>query len=187
MLVIEKLTRVMLLFCSINTQSFVHDKSSSISQFINGNSRDFQKLLRYLSGIVTSTCKVGTGGRFASPSFPGISGMFPTILFYIKMIYHLKPYHHYQFCLYNNSINFLMSYINFDNILADYSSTWLYQDYTLAWLYQHGSTNVLLIFEMYDLNGALFLNATSFSALSFLFAASAKRSIVHFTTIYASL
>ena len=67
MLVITKFTPVILLFCSINTQSFVHYKLSSISQFINGKSGDFQKLLRYLSGIVTSAFKVGTGGRFASP------------------------------------------------------------------------------------------------------------------------
>ena len=69
----------MLLFCSINTQFFVHDKSSSISRFISGKSRDLKKLLRYLSGIVTSTYKVGTGGQFASPSFPGLSGVFPTV------------------------------------------------------------------------------------------------------------
>ena len=79
MLVITKFTPIMLLFCSINAQSFLDDKSSSISQFINGKSRDLEKLLRYLSGIVISTCKVGTGGQFASPSFPGLSGVFPTI------------------------------------------------------------------------------------------------------------
>ena len=49
------------------------------------------------------------------------------------------------------------------------------------------SINVLLVFEMHDLNGALFLNATAFSALSFSFAAVVKRSIVPFTTKYASL
>ena len=58
-------------------QTFVHDKSSSISQLINGKSRSLQKILRYLSGKVTSTFKVGTGGQFASPSFPGVSGVFP--------------------------------------------------------------------------------------------------------------
>ena len=42
-----------MLFRSINTQSFVHDKSSPISQFTNGKSRDLQKLLRYLNGIVS--------------------------------------------------------------------------------------------------------------------------------------
>ena len=44
------------------------------------------------------------------------------------------------------------------------------------------SMNVLLIFYMYDLNGALFLNARSLctfiSVLSFSIAAHAKRSIV---------
>ena len=79
MLVITECTPVILLFCSINTQSFVHDKSSSISQFINGKSRDLQKLLRYFSEIVTSTLKVGTVGQFASPLFPGVFGVFPTI------------------------------------------------------------------------------------------------------------
>ena len=49
------------------------------------------------------------------------------------------------------------------------------------------SINVLLIFEMHDLNGALFLNTTFFSALSFSFAAAAKSSNVPFATIYSSL
>ena len=54
------------------------------------------------------------------------------------------------------------------------------------------SVNVLLTFEMldveiHDLNGALLLSAISFSVLSFLFAAAAKRSIAPFTTIYAAL
>ena len=50
------------------------------------------------------------------------------------------------------------------------------------------SINVLLIFEMNYLNRALFLYALSFSALPFSFAAAAaKRSIVFFTTIFASL
>ena len=78
-LVITKCTPAMLLFCFINTQSFAHDKSSFISQFFNSKSRDLQKLLRYLGRIVTSTFKVGTGSRFASPSFPGLSIVFPTI------------------------------------------------------------------------------------------------------------
>ena len=70
----------MLLFCYISTQSFVHNKSSSISQFIKRKSRDLQKLLRYFSGIMTSILKVRNGGRFASPSFPDLSRIFPTII-----------------------------------------------------------------------------------------------------------
>ena len=42
------------------------------------------------------------------------------------------------------------------------------------------SVNVQLIFEMPDLNGALFLNATSFSALSFSFASAAKTDLLPF-------
>ena len=42
--------------------SFVHDKSSSISRFISCNSRKLQRLLRYLSGIVTPTYKAGIDG-----------------------------------------------------------------------------------------------------------------------------
>ena len=61
------------------TQYFVHDKSSAISQFINGNSRDLQKLSRHLSGIVTSVYKHGQGGWFTPPSFSGPSGVFPAI------------------------------------------------------------------------------------------------------------
>ena len=49
------------------------------------------------------------------------------------------------------------------------------------------SVNVLLIFEIHDLSGALFLYATAFSALSFPFVAAAKRSIVPFTSVHASL
>ena len=49
------------------------------------------------------------------------------------------------------------------------------------------SVNVLLIFEMHELNGALFSNVTTSSDLSFSFAAAAKRYFVSFTTIYASL
>ena len=81
----------MLLWCSINTQSFIHVKSSSIPQFISGKARILQKLLRYLSGIVTSTIKVGTagcGGQLASlgfPDFAGLSGIFSTIVvLYLK-------------------------------------------------------------------------------------------------------
>ena len=75
----------MLLWCIINTQSFVHNKSSSTSQFTNSKSRNLQKLIKYLSEIGTSTFKVGTagcGGWFTSPGFPvhvGLSGVFTTI------------------------------------------------------------------------------------------------------------
>ena len=78
--VITKFTPVMLLFCSINMQSFVYDKSSLILQFINGKSRDLQTLLKYSIGIGTSTFKVGAGGQFASPSFPGLSGVFYSVV-----------------------------------------------------------------------------------------------------------
>ena len=93
MLATIKITPAMLSSCSINTQSFVYYKSSSISQFISGESRNIHPeiLLRYLSGTVTSAFKAGTaacgghvgwfpsgfcggfGGRF------GLSGVFPTI------------------------------------------------------------------------------------------------------------
>ena len=35
-------------------QSFDHDKSSYVSQLINGKSRDLQKLLKYFTGLTTS-------------------------------------------------------------------------------------------------------------------------------------
>ena len=59
------------------------------SQFAKGISKNLQKLLRYLKGIVTSTFKVGTGGRAgwsASPEFSGcgsLSGAFLLFLFYM--------------------------------------------------------------------------------------------------------
>ena len=68
----------MLLFCFTNAQSFFHDKSSSVSQFINDKPRDLQKLIIYMSGIVTSIFKICTGDQVASPSFPYLCGIFPT-------------------------------------------------------------------------------------------------------------
>ena len=51
------------------------------------------------------------------------------------------------------------------------------------------SINVLLIFDKHNLNvnGTLILKIESFSALSSVFVSAAKRSIVSFTTINASL
>ena len=46
----------------------VHDKSNSTSQLITGKSRDLQKSLRCVSGIVTSTFKVDTRGCEGSGS-----------------------------------------------------------------------------------------------------------------------
>ena len=46
--------------------------------YINGKSRNLQKLLRYLGGIVTSVLKADTAGcgcRFASPLFQDLSGL----------------------------------------------------------------------------------------------------------------
>ena len=79
-----KVTNVMLFWCSINTQSLDYVKSSSISYFINDKSRNLQKLLRYLSEIVSSTFKVGTAGcgvLFVSPDHTGLSVVFPSIFF----------------------------------------------------------------------------------------------------------
>ena len=50
----------MLLLYSVNTQSFVYDKLSSIYQWLITK---FQKLLRYLHGTVISTFKAVTSGR----------------------------------------------------------------------------------------------------------------------------
>ena len=72
----------MLLWCAINTHFLAHAKWSSISHFINGKSRNFQLFLRYLSGNVTSTYKVGTGGcvgQFASPSFRNRTSLSPVL------------------------------------------------------------------------------------------------------------
>ena len=52
---------IMLLLCSTNTHSVVHDKSRSTLQLNKGKSNYFQKLLRCLSGTVTYTIKVSTG------------------------------------------------------------------------------------------------------------------------------
>ena len=57
-------------------KSFVFDKSSFISQFISGKSRNLQKLLRYLIGIVTSAFKADTSGYGGRG---GLLGVFLTI------------------------------------------------------------------------------------------------------------
>ena len=54
---------VIILCLSDSAQSSAHDKPNSISQFISSKSRNLQKLLRHLSGIVTSAFKAGTGSR----------------------------------------------------------------------------------------------------------------------------
>ena len=43
---------------SDTTQYFDHDKSSSISQLIKGESRDLQKLLKYFNGTTTSASDI---------------------------------------------------------------------------------------------------------------------------------
>ena len=59
---------------------------------------------------MTSTFKVVTGGRFAFPSFPGLSGGFPTIFILYLNDLPSKHYHqNHQFHLCDDSINFLMS------------------------------------------------------------------------------
>ena len=62
LIVIMTFTPVMLLKCFINTQPFVHNKSRSTTPFIKEKPRDLQKLIRYISEIVTSMFKDGTGG-----------------------------------------------------------------------------------------------------------------------------
>ena len=97
---------VMLLWYSINAQSFLLDKSSSTSQVIKVKSRNLKKLLRYLKGKVTSTLNDVTHGCVcpcASPGLVGCDGL--------SDIFH-------QFHLYNNSTNL---FNNCDYILTDYT------------------------------------------------------------------
>ena len=72
MIVIKKAATVMLSISSINTQIFDDFKSSTTSHFIKGKSKNLKKLLRYLSGIVTSVFKGGVGG------YAGCGGWFPS-------------------------------------------------------------------------------------------------------------
>ena len=85
MLIIMTFTPITLIWwCSISTQSVLHDKWSCTLQFIKGKSRDLQKFLKYLSGIVTSTFKDGTDGWSTSPEYLGygcLSGNSSTIFF----------------------------------------------------------------------------------------------------------
>ena len=70
MLVILKSMPVMLLLCSTNTKY--------PSKIFKSKPRDLQKIVRYLSSIVTSMFNVGTGscgGQSASPSFLPYAGL----------------------------------------------------------------------------------------------------------------
>ena len=46
-------------FSACNLKTLFHDKSSSTLMFIKGKTRDLQKLLRHLSGIVTYVMVIG--------------------------------------------------------------------------------------------------------------------------------
>ena len=46
---------------------------------MNSKSRNLQKILTYLNGIVTSTFNFGTAGLFVSLLFIGRAGVFPTV------------------------------------------------------------------------------------------------------------
>ena len=83
----------MLLLRSMNTQSFDHYKSSSVSHFINGKPYILQNLLIFLSRVINSRFKGGTAGRFASPSFSDHPSDFATFSVLYLMIYHQKQYH----------------------------------------------------------------------------------------------
>ena len=107
---------------------------------------------------MTSAFKIGTVGCSGQFTFPGflvrgsLSGVFPTI-----------------FVLYlNNLPSEALPSTSYSNRLYIGMTTWRSSAMSI---------NMLLTFEMDDLNEALLLNATFFSALSFSFAAAAKRSI----------
>ena len=77
-----------------------HDKSSSISQLIKGKSRDLQKVVRYLSKIITSMFKGVTGGRIWLVGISLISRLCRSLrsfscyfLFCIYVIYLVKHYY----------------------------------------------------------------------------------------------
>ena len=76
---------VLLLSCAVKKQPFLHDKPSPTLQFIKGKSRDLQKLLKCISGIVTFTFKNdidGCAGWSVCPEFrscANLSGVSPTI------------------------------------------------------------------------------------------------------------
>ena len=105
-LIIIRFVHVILSWYCINRYFFVHNKSSFYFTSYKWQ-RDIQKLFRYLSGIVTSTFKIGTGDCLYLLHFEAVPVFFPLFLSYIQMIYHLKHYYQrHQFHLYNNSINF---------------------------------------------------------------------------------
>ena len=165
------------MFYQYEYQSFVHDKSSSTWQSIKSKSKDLQKLVRYLSEIVTSKFKLGAGahsGQLVFPSFPPFR-----YCFWFSCYFCLT---HKWFTIWSIIITIihLISIIILQTSKLSLWSNTLYMGITMS----RSSAlfmNVLLIF---DLNGALFLNTTPFYAISL--SPVTPRSIVPFTTIYTS-
>lgn len=86
---------------SENTQFLIHNKPTYTSQLVKGKSSDLPKLLRSLSGIVTSMFKFGTGGCGGWYSTYGVCVGVTSVFFLLslsntKMSYPQK--HHHQDC-----------------------------------------------------------------------------------------
>ena len=70
------------------THPFEHDKSKSISQWINGKSRNLQKLLKYCNGTTTSVSNV----LLSYDVFPIIFLLYSKdLLFIILLLFILSP------------------------------------------------------------------------------------------------
>ena len=77
LVILKDIFLTLLWYCN-NTQCFDYVKWSSTSKLIKGKLRYLQKLLRYLTGIVTSTFNFGACGRAGwsvSPSLPNCAGL----------------------------------------------------------------------------------------------------------------
>ena len=142
----------------------------------------------YLSGIVTSTFKVGTGfrgGRSLSSSFPpwaGVASVFPLIF---CLIVNLKLFAIWSIII---NINHVISII-IRQTFWYYRKLSLYTNRLYIVITKSRPSalfmNVLLIFNMHKLNGVLILNTTPFCFI--LIFPSTQRYRVPFSTIFTSL
>ena len=122
------ITIVMLFWCSSNTQSFKHHKSSSHSQLFKGKSRNLEKLLTCLNWMANSAFRKDTGSALVGQCFLDFQLVESDCFFSICFCFMSKWFTLWSIII--NSIgfvsiiylaNFLMLLDNCHYILTDYT------------------------------------------------------------------
>ena len=141
---------------------FFPDKSSSTSQFIKGKSRDLQKLLRYIwfqhlrmVQVIVLICL----------RFLNFQVVMVFLVFLLLFCFILKWFTIRSITININIVDFVSIIVPQNFLMELNNCEHILKDYKLAWRISRSSAltiNVLITFDMCDLNGALFLNANFF-------------------------